>query len=542
MYTLTREAQQRLDAKAEEQGLPGLLLMERAGSAVARHILALCPRETPVFIFCGQGKNAGDAYVLARVLLAADYQVRLWEIAPDRAKAAELAGSESGSMRRALRAMGLEPKPLPQEDYSLNAFFSDLNKIGSVFLVDALIGTGYQSSRLLAGLWSKVTQALNTLQKNPAVTLLSIDIPTGVDANSGRVDAAAIQADRTVSFEYPKTGMISYPGRGQCGEIVLEGLGLSPDFLSSFWQNERQYVSWVQSEDFSSDLPERDATAYKNQFGHVLLICGSRGMAGAAILAARAALQSGVGLVSALVAEDIYAACLTALHSVMWRPYSRDASDFEVGLTELMKGKAALRFGTGTSQMPKWQLKAVLKAAERFPAPVLLDAEALNYLAENADYAVDFFANRVSETILTPHSGEFKRLAPDLNEKAEGRLELARILADRVKAYVILKGAATIVATPEGKLAVNSSGNSGMAKAGSGDVLAGMLLALCARPGTEIERDIQLGVFAHGLAADLQKNAAGVYSVCAESILERIPEALDVIRGIGPQCVLRKDS
>lgn len=535
MYTLTREAQKRLDAKAEAQGLLGLLLMEQAGTEVFKQLIALTSPDVAVHVFCGIGKNAGDGYVLARLLRAADYEVHVWELSTEKSEAAEQAKSDSGQMRRALRAMGVAPQEVPQAPSALNTFFETLGQTKKMLFVDALIGTGYRLSKPLTGLWAQITQAINDLKESNKTKILSIDIPTGVDANTGLVDASAIQADWTVSFEYPKTGMVVYPGRALCGEIFVEGLGLSPSFLNSFWQNETHCVHWIKASELSCILPERSDSAYKNQFGHALLICGSTGMAGAALLAAAAALQSGIGLLTALVPEDIYPACLSALPSVMWQPFAKASDDFEAQVISQLEGKSALLFGSGAAHMPAWQIKTILTVTQDFPAPVILDAEALNYLAKNEDYASRFFEARAGTTVLTPHSGEFKRLAPDLDEMQEGRLAVAHTLAQRSHAYVVLKGAGTVMATPQGDLSVNGSGNRGMAKAGSGDVLAGMLLALCSNKDIKLEKCIRLAVFAHGLAADLQMNASGVYSVCAESILQRIPEALEILGGVLPK-------
>lgn len=530
MYSLSRDAQQRLDAAAEAAGIPSLLLMERAGSAVSEYIHYEYEISTPVHIFCGKGKNAGDAYVLARLLLASSYAVEVWELDSLAARKSELAGSDSGIMRRALRGMGLEPKPVKQfiKDYrsgKINFYASD----SGVLLVDGLLGTGYDSKRPFSKELRELAWLLRSICEEPYVQLLSIDIPSGVDAKSGLVDEYALFADVTVTFEYPKTGMLSYPGLMHSATTDEVTLGLSESFLEQFWAGESQFVGRNEFLGMAEILPKRAADAHKGMFGKGLLICGSRGMAGAAILAATAALRSGLGLLTALVPKSIYAACLQAAPSVMWQEMAEKPSELREQLSALLEGKSAVLFGSGSANLSQSKIKLVLELLRDVDLPLILDAEALNYLGAHTEFATVFFRSRPAGTVLTPHPGEFARLAPDLLSDNVSRLEQAATLARRFAVYLVLKGMGSVVAAADGRISVNQSGNSGLAQAGSGDVLAGILLAFASLAELDLYQAVQLGVFLHGLTAEVPVGGKAIYALGAEHLVEKIPLALQML-------------
>lgn len=530
MQTLSRAAQQRLDRAAEAAGIPGLILMERAGSAVANYIEEHYESDFAVHIFCGKGKNAGDAYVVARLLFASLFDVHVWEYDPLSARKAELAQTDSGIMRKAMRGMGLEPK-------AVNKFLSKVAHKSIDFMledtealvVDGLLGTGYDSKRPLDEGLAALCAVLNELQVAEYIQIISIDIPTGVDATNGLTDPFALTADVTVTFEYNKTGLISFPGETHNRKIVDVSLGLSDPFLDAFWKNESSFVDFPDFFDIAKLLPPRPTHAHKGNFGKSLAICGSAGLAGAAVLAARAAMSSGLGMLTALVPAGIYAACLQAAPAVMWVEMQEDEAIFSGQVEALLKGKSSVLFGSGSAELSPAQMKLIFDRLASLTVPLILDAAALNYLGEHPLFAEQFFAERQGPTLLTPHPGEFATLAPDLAREDLSRIEQAESLARRYQAHVVLKGAATVLASPQSRISINRTGNSGMAKAGSGDVLAGMILAFLAYTKQDAFAVLQLAVFAHGLAADLIKKGSSIYAVSAEAMIESIPEALEIL-------------
>ncbi len=530
METLSREAQQRLDRAAEAAGIPSLILMERAGSAVADYIKEHYESNFVVHIFCGKGKNAGDAYVVARLLLAALFEVHVWEYDSLSARKAELAKTDSGIMRKAMRGMGLEPK-------AVSKFLSGITRKNIDFLaedtealvVDGLLGTGYDTKRPLEEKLAALCAKLNELQAAEYIHIISIDIPTGVDATTGLTDPFALTADVTVTFEYNKTGLISFPGETHSRKIVDVSLGLSESFLEAFWKKESTYVDYPDFLDIAKLLPARPRHAHKGNFGKSLAICGGAGTAGAAVLSAKAAMRSGLGMLTALVPRSIYAACLKAAPAVMWVEMQEEDDDLAAQIEALLKDKSSVLFGSGSTELTAAQMEIILHQLENSPAPLVLDAAALNYLGENKTLAEHFFKQRLGPTLLTPHPGEFSRLAPDLAREDISRIEQAERLAKRCRAFVVLKGAATVVASPHDQISINRTGNSGMAKAGSGDVLAGIILAFSALGQPDSFAVLQLAVFAHGLAADLIKRGASIYAVSAEAMIESIPEVLEIL-------------
>ncbi len=530
MQTLSRAAQQRLDAQAEAAGIPGLILMERAGSAVADYIIDHYEEDFVVHVFCGIGKNAGDAYVVARILAAYLFEVHVWEMEPLAARKSELARSDSGVMRKALRGMGVEPK-------SVSAFLQKVKSKQIDFIagqteaiaVDGLLGTGYDTNRPLDEKWAELCVTINMLRSESYLRVISIDIPTGVDATTALVDPHALYADITITFENVKTGLVSYPGVVHSKKTIDVPLGLSPHFIESFWQNEPQTIECPDYFDIAQLLPARLAESHKGSFGKSLAICGSPGMAGAAVLAANAAMQSGLGLLTALVPAAIYDACLKAAPAVMWTIMAEDEAELGQQIDELMQDKSSILFGSGSAQLAESSLRLLLTKLQEAEAPLVLDAAALNYLAKERDFANSFFEKRVAATMLTPHPGEFARLAPDLAHDDISRISQAQTLAERYQATVVLKGMATVVSAPGQNTSINSSGNNGMAKAGTGDVLAGMILAFTALPRMDVFSAVKLAVYAHGLTADLIMKTTTVFAVSAESMVKQIPEALEML-------------
>jgi len=459
-------------------GVPGLTLMERAGAAVAEEIRrrwAPCP----VAVLCGPGNNGGDGFVVARLLAAAGWRIRLGLLgARDRLEgdAAAAAAQWTGPVE------GLTPALLD----------------GAGLVVDAIFGAGL--ARPVEGAARAV---LDAAAKLPVV---AIDVPSGIHGDTG-ADLGAIRATLTVSFERKKPGHVLLPGRARCGETVLREIGLDPAALDQIaprcWENGPALWQGL--------LPKPTSEGHKYSRGHALVM-GGYPMTGAARLAARSAARLGAGLVSVAVPErgfPIYAAALT---SIMVRILA-GAGDLAALLGDARFNALLLGPGAGVTDETRAQALALLATGRA----TVLDADALTVFAQDPKA---LFAARRGPLVLTPHEGEFRRLFSDEGDK----LNRARAAAAESGAVVLLKGADTVIAAPDGRAAINANAPPSLATAGAGDVLAGMILGLLAQQMPAFEAACA-ACWIHGAAA--QEFGPGL-------IAEDLPDlAPDVLRRLG---------
>jgi ADP-dependent NAD(P)H-hydrate dehydratase / NAD(P)H-hydrate epimerase len=508
MKLLTARQMQELDRRAiEEFAVPGVVLMENAGRAVAEFGATRFTDRFPgpVLVLCGKGNNGGDGYVIARHLANRGWQVRTLVLAPR----AAIAGDAAVNLE-ILQRSGAAVDCVTAADELHAALEGPVPQL----VVDALFGTGLNNE--VRGLYRQAIDWMNA----SGAPVLAVDIPSGVDADNGRILGAAVRADLTVTFACAKLGQVLHPGAGRVGELMVVDIGMPASLLEQF----PDALGFVDRQTAAGMVPARPADGHKGTFGHLLLLAGSAGKTGAAALAAEGGLRAGAGLVTLATAaseQPVLAGKLTeamtaALHEtaggVCLRAYEQ--------LRELWAGKEALAIGPGLGQLPE-TAALVRKLVSDCPLPLVVDADGLNALAGQSG----LLNQREAATILTPHPGEMARLVGSTVRDVENdRVEVARRFAQDHRVLLVLKGARTIVAFPDGQLRINSTGNPGMASGGMGDVLTGLLGGLLAQ-GLKATDAAVLGVYLHGLAGDRLAARMGDAGLLASDLLRELPAA-----------------
>ena len=445
-------------------------------------------------MLCGKGHNAADGLVAARHLCAVGAKVGLLLTFAE----GELAAETARALKEARSAGAVT---LSDEKAASALSASDL-------IIDALVGTG---ARLpLSGGLARLAKLANA----SGAAVLSMDIASGLDADSGEATGPCVRADITLAFIAPKLGQCLMPGREISGKLLTATLGIP---ASLFAELEGPKAIAFDGERARSALPARAAAMHKKQ-AEVLLIAGSREYLGAALLCARGAYRSGAGLVRLALPEALAPFAMAALPEAVVTGFSADGALSEMHLEALLAlaaGASAVVVGPGLGRLPGTQA-LVRELWQRLPGPAVFDADALT--------ALDLGGVPGGERVLTPHEGELKRLlGPDaLNA---GRVAAVRLLAQRSASTALLKGPATLVAMPDGRLSINTSGNAALATAGSGDVLSGVIAALLAQ-GADAFSAAGLGAWAHGSAADVWAAENAGRGLLASDLTERLPKAL----------------
>ncbi|HWK66512.1 MAG TPA: NAD(P)H-hydrate dehydratase [Rhizobiaceae bacterium] len=442
-----------VDRQAVDRGpLTGTDLMRNAGAAVARVVLERYPHASRAHILCGPGNNGGDGYVVAKLLREAGMAISVWADHPPRA------GSDAA----------LVAADWPEPAKGLEAFAPGPGSI----VIDGLFGAGL--SKAIEG---NSAQAISRCAE-AKVPVIAVDLPSGVSGESGKILGVAFRADITVTFVRKKPGHLLLPGRSLCGEVIVADIGIPDDIVAEVGAVcfENAPALW------RAELPSLALDTHKYRRGHVGVFSGGPTATGAARLSAMAAARAGAGAVTVLSPVDALAANAAHLTSIMLRPIQ---TLVEIGGFLRERRPDALVFGPGLSGGPETGalLIDMLAAMREHLKAIVLDASALTSLVRQADA---FFAIATRDggpsLVLTPHEGEFGRLFPDLAaDRALSKLERARAAASRAGGTVILKGADTVVAAPDGRAAINSNGTPLLATAGSGDVLSGIVAALLAQ-------------------------------------------------------------
>ena len=488
----TRAADQ---ATMQAEGISSEALMERAATAFTDWLTA---RQSPaeageIMVLCGPGNNGGDGLVAARLLHGRGYAVRV-ALLP--------AGKQSADFSLNLQKM--PPKVAVSE---LSA--ENLPPIAAdTLVIDALFGTGL--TRPLEGLAATVVHHLNAAQAR----VVAIDIPSGLFADAPQpADSAVVRARHTVSFELPKLAFLLPHNAEYMGKWHILPIGLDRTFID---QAEVQ-MHLVDATVLAGRLPARARFGHKGTYGHALLLAGSTGKIGAAVLAARACLRSGVGLLTLRVPAVGYNIVQTAVPEAMC--LTDPTTDVVSELPDLAPYSAiGIGPGLGKENAPERVLAQLLREVK---VPLVLDADALNILAENRE-----LLNLLpADSLLTPHPKEFERLTGPARDDYH-RLDLLREFCQKHSCYVVLKGANTCLCTPDGTLYFNSTGNPGMATGGSGDVLTGILTALRAQHLSSLDAAL-LGIYAHGRAGDLAAQQTGEAGLIAGDLVRFIGPALD---------------
>ncbi|MFL5422058.1 MAG: NAD(P)H-hydrate dehydratase [Myxococcales bacterium] len=501
MRLLTAADQRELDRLAAEAGLPTRVLMESAGAAVAREVLAMRPAR--VIVFCGPGNNGGDGFVAARFLQESLEEVVVVATAREKLKGDALAAAQAWSGPTV--AIAEAPR----------AGRSDV-------VVDAVFGSGL--SRPPAGVEAAAIEAINEAAARGA-RVVCVDVPSGIDADTGSGFPSHIaKADLTVTLHLPKRGLWLHPGAASAGEIRVAPIGIPRSLEGSL---SSPACELLDEEWGRGALAPRRATAHKNDFGHVLAVAGSEGKSGAATLIVLAALRAGAGLVTLAARPDVLKVALPGVPEAMGIALVGNGplgSDDLGPLRTALKGKTALAIGPGIPRGPQTgQLIGDLLAGLDPGCAAVLDADALNALADERESIAERLRRAPVRPVLTPHPGEFSRLTGEEVERVESdRIDAALRAASRFGACVVLKGARTIVADPEGTSAVCAHGNPGMATAGAGDVLTGITAAVLARRsgGGSTGDRARLAVLLHALAGDLAAGSKGEAALVASDIAQ----------------------
>jgi hydroxyethylthiazole kinase-like uncharacterized protein yjeF len=512
MKIVTAEQMRNIDRRAvKDFGIPGLVLMENAAAAIMAEMEKFFDGldGMRVGILCGKGNNGGDGLALARRLRIRGVPVRVALLA-----ATNAVSGEAKVNLAILRKTDVEIK----QNASTQAI---ADVVGwSDIVVDALLGVGL--SQPLKGTYAFAVELMNASGK----LVVAVDVPTGVNADTGEVMGSAVRADLTVTMALLKRGLVLHPGAQHAGTVRIADIGMPPEVA----EKEQIPINLLTGASVQGFLGKRREDANKGDFGRLLIVAGSLGKAGAAVMAARGALRTGAGLVSVATPSSIVPIIQHQVFEAMCVA-SAESIDGTLGIgtdIELLKAAAkmtAVALGPGLTTHFE-AVQSVRNLLKGLTVPVVVDADGLNALAG----ALDILKKVRVPVILTPHPGEMARLVNvSTDEVQKDRIGIASRFAIKYKVILVLKGAGTVVATPGGDVFVNSTGNAGMATGGTGDVLTGMIGSFLAQGYTALEAAC-LGVYFHGLAGDLAAADKGETSLVAGDLIEQIPEAIKQIQ------------
>jgi NAD(P)H-hydrate epimerase len=516
MEVVTGEQMRRIDRHAiEDAGIPSLQLMEAAGRGVAQALLEDYPDAASrgVVVLCGKGNNGGDGLVASRYLARAGVTPRVLLLA----RAADLQGDAAHNYRAAGK-YGLEVREVPDEGAWATA---QLVLAETAIVLDAILGTGATGgARDLA---RAVIRDLNRRR----CSVVAVDLPSGIDADRAEVEGSALRAERTYTLCRPKLALVLDPGAVYAGAVRVIPIGI-PDEVVRRVPTE---LEWIERTTAASLLPRRAAASHKGDYGHLLAVAGSRDRSGAAVLLARGALRSGAGLVTVATPASAQSRIAAQQAEVMTAPLAETvdgtlASAAVEAVLELASRRTALALGPGlgTDSQTRDAVRGIVGGCR---VPLVLDADALNALAGTAIARLPEFSRPV---VLTPHPGEAARLlGVTTGDVQADRLDAARRLARDTGAVALLKGRQSIVARPDGRAAINASGNPGLATGGTGDVLTGMIGAFLARrlDGWQAAR---LAAYVHGDAGDRAAARRGQDGLIASDVVDELPNALAGLR------------
>jgi len=512
MKVATAEEMQELDRKAiETYRIPGIVLMENAGRGAAEVISNFFPEihKKKVAIIAGKGNNGGDGFVIARYLLNQGICVRVYLLTDPKG----LRGDAETNFSIFHRIKGEVVSVPSSKDYI--KVKRDLEKFD--ILVDGIFGTGLDAE--VRGYYREVIDHLNTLQR----PIVAIDIPSGLDADTGKPLGTAIRASLTITFGLPKIGHLIPPGLDYVGKVKVIDIGIpkrlvEEEKIPTYLLEKEEIQKWL-------SIP-RNPDTHKGDYGHLLVIAGSVGKTGAAVMACQAALRMGAGLVTLAIPKSLNAILEMKLTEVMTEPLPETPKQtlslraFSA-IVRLCENKRAVIIGPGLGTLKETQ-SLILKLIRTLDLPIILDADGLTALATQPKTLP--IKNR--SLMLTPHPGEMARLIrSQVKDVLEDRVGLSRNFSQSQHVHLILKGHPTLITTPKGEVYINPTGNPGMASGGTGDVLTGMIGGLVCQ-GFDILPSLQIAVYLHGMAGDEGAQDIGEKSLIATDIIEKIPSLL----------------
>ncbi len=525
VYALSCRAMRLADEMAINQmEIPGVLLMEAAGRAVAREAAGIVPSGGRILVLAGPGNNGGDGFAAARFLHREGHDVCV--LSAGDVSAYE---GDAGVNARILKHLDIPFLPFRHSDGSLRTDLIHQQLKESALIIDALLGTGVQGR-----LRYPYRRLVDMINQAPADTL-AVDIPTGVDADTAAVPGPAISADITVTFAAPKIGLLLEPGCEHTAKLIVADIGIPQRVLRSAAVGECADTGLavvVDADWVSGRLPLRVPTGHKGTFGHVLVVGGSEGLSGAAALAASAAQRAGSGMVTCAVPAALNPVMECKLTSAMTAGFADLTADEDVEratgqLAEKIGACDAVALGPGLGRDPLSaelvrNLLGLWECGGDAP-PVVVDADALNAVAPD----IEEFRRAAPRAILTPHPGEMARLLGcSVRSVLADRQGAVRRAAAQSGCVVVLKGAPSVTACPCGCLWVNSSGNVGLAAGGSGDLLTGIIASLLGQ-GQSARDAAAVGCYVHGRAADITRMDTSTRSMIPEDVLDKISEALE---------------
>ena len=476
----------------QKLGVPSLELMEHAAQACVQVLEDEKVDLSHVCVVCGSGNNGGDGFAIARILQNNRYSVETFCVGnPD-----HYTEETQEQMHRLQECGGKIIYGMPQEDsYSV--------------VIDAVFGVGL--SRKVEGRYRQVIEQMNRMRG----TKFAVDIPSGLSATTGCILGCAFKADYTVTFQLKKIGLELSQGRTMAGRVIVPDIGISTDSICE----DQEIVRTAGKDIYRKMLPDRPEDSNKGTYGRLLVIAGSKGMAGAAYLNAHAAYMTGAGLVRIYTSSDNREILQTLLPEAIITTYEEYNKEELLSLLT-WADSVCIGSGLGMSRLSEKILKTVI---EYVKVPCLIDADGLNLLAENNNYLNQMAERRF---VITPHMKEMSRLTgTPVEELKADRIQILKDFISRYRITCVLKDSRTLIASEEKGIRMNLTGNSAMAKAGSGDVLAGVISGWMVQ-GKEAEDAAELGTYIHGLSGDLAKFEKGVYSVMARDLIEYISKAL----------------
>ncbi len=517
MYLVTAEEMRAMDRNTIESfGVPGRVLMENAGRGATRAMLKYFPdiRDKHVGVVAGRGNNGGDGFVIARYLFQRGVRVKVFLLAERSAVKGDAAANLD--LLYKLNAPVIEiPDASAMSSQKIALMHQQV-------WVDAILGTGLNSE--VKGYFREVIAFLNGSGK----PVFSVDIPSGLNSDTGQPMGECIRATATATFAYAKTGHCIYPGAELTGKLTVVDIGIPPYVADK--EEPRQYL--MTQKDMRRLLTRRSPDAHKGSAGSLLVVAGSTGKSGAAAMTALAAMRTGAGLVTAAVPETIHASLETLLTEAMTFPLPDEGQGtlgmaaFDAVMEQLDKKQClALGPGMGHTGGARSLTAAIVKESR---TPVVVDADGLNCLAGQTD----MLKSVEIPVVLTPHPGEMSRLTGlSVADIQKNRIACSREFAQETGTHVVLKGAATVIAHPDGTVYINQTGNPGMASGGMGDILTGIIAGLVTQ-GYPCEIAARLGVYIHGAAADMLSKETGPVGYLAGDLIEAIPQTQARLIGV----------
>ena len=511
MKILTAEQLRTVDRRSGDT----LALMENAGGRVVDAIEERFGNleDLQVYVLCGKGNNGGDGFVVARLLTERKCVPHVLLFAEER----EVTGDAARNLIR-LKAVGESPIVILSE-----AEWSGFGcEEEAALVVDALLGTGL--TRPVEGFYRTIIESLPVCF--PQASVLSVDIPSGLSADSEKMIGPAVQADLTVTFTALKPCLVFPPAHTYAGDVIVVDIGSPIELL----EVPEHKVNLITPDLFRDALHRRREDTHKGDYGKVLIVGGSRGKSGAVAMAGQSALRSGAGLVTVATASCCMPLVASSMPELMTEALEETAvgSIANTSIATMLKGKTVVGLGPGLGTHPETQTFARM-TLQQIKVPVVLDADALNAFSGNT---AELRGSSERPVVITPHPGEMARLIErDVTFVNDNRIAVACDFAAKHKVYTVLKGFRTVVATPGGQIFINGTGNPGMATAGMGDILTGMLTGMIAQENLgSFDERVLFAVHLHGLAADLAADDIGEEAMVATDLLYYVGDAWEQIR------------